>query len=64
MPQQITVGASGSAMGCLGCQWANLAMNWSVLDEPARQVPVLLLTVATEVRSPPPSPTHGDESTG
>jgi hypothetical protein len=51
LPHQLTVGASGAAMGMLGCQWANLIMNWGVLDEPARQVPVLMLTVATEVRA-------------
>lgn len=53
LPHQLTVGASGAAMGMLGCQWANLIMNWGVLVEPARQVPVLMLTVATEVRAPP-----------
>jgi hypothetical protein len=64
LPHQLTVGASGAAMGMLGCQWANLIMNWSVLDAPARQVPVLMLTVATEVRLTTSCPAHSNRAGG
>jgi len=47
-PKGLTVGASGASLGMFGCNFANLVMNWSVLDEPMLQIPVLLVAAGVE----------------
>lgn len=46
LPQQIQVGASGALYGLLGVLFSDLVQNWSLLQDPCKNLFSLVVTVA------------------